>query len=502
MNTSQCAVYQVKEAPEYRNVRFRSYAKLKSEGKEVRAENYQQVYIGRIQPGEIPADIKTRLQKQRPKNFKGHSIGCSDVIVLTDDGKTTAYYVDKDGFIIVSDFFQMKNSSDTKLDVDTKGYTIEGKKGTWQVIDYILMNERKWYLMEHEEYGPRAAYVVLSDDGAVVMNDNYNGLDAEAREKIQSFLKQQEEKEQKTPPQQQTSTPIGQEQPPQQKRKEPELANWQKVMDNGEYLRSAEMAEEANYNMIDGLMNNVRKVKDKDKPRESVLAKLRLNQKKVAKQGKKQTQQKAMECGMTMTYMRYTNFGQSHGIRKGFYYCKEYDGKPGYCRQKVHEDLLKITVMDQIHNMIQAMCDRKVLLEKMKEGSYDKGELVSLRVRIQNMQFKLMKAEETSATLYENFATGLLDEQEYQMLREHYTEEKEKLETGIREAQTRKRVVEKSIEEFLEIEKNLEKYLDERSFNQKMIDELVEKIYVSSKGMIEIQMKCSDVFQKITEILE
>ena len=293
MNTSQCAVYQVKEAPEYRDVRFRSYAKLKSEGKEVRAENYQQVYIGRIQPGETPADIKTCLQKQRPRNFKGHSIGCSDVIVLTDDGKTTAYYVDKDGFIIVSDFFQMKNSSDTKLDVDTKGYTIEGKKGTWQVIDYILMNERKWFLMEHEEYGPRAAYVVLSDDGAVVMNDNYNGLDAEAREKIQSFLKQQKEKEQETSPQQQV-TPIGQEQPPQQKKKEPELANWQKVMDNGEYLRSAEMAEEANYNMIDGLMNNVRKVKDKDKPRESVLAKLRLNQKKVAKQGKKQTQQKAM----------------------------------------------------------------------------------------------------------------------------------------------------------------------------------------------------------------
>ena len=289
MSTSQCAVYQVKETPEYRDVRFRSYEKLRSEGKSVSIENYQQVYIGRIQSGETPADIKTRLQKQRPKNFKGHSIGCSDVIVLTDDGKTTVYYVDKDGFIIVSDFFQMKNSSDTKLDVDTKGYTIEGKKGTWQVIDYILMNERKWFLMEHEEYGPRAAYVVLSDDGAVVMNDNYNGLDAEARDKIQNFIKEQE-----TPPQQQTSTPIGQEQPPQQKRKEPELANWQKVMDNGEYLRSAEMAEEANYNMIDGLMNNVRKVKDKDKPRESVLAKLRLNQKKVAKQGKKQTQQKAM----------------------------------------------------------------------------------------------------------------------------------------------------------------------------------------------------------------
>ena len=33
MSTSQCAVYQVKDTPEYRDVRFRSYEKLKSEGK-------------------------------------------------------------------------------------------------------------------------------------------------------------------------------------------------------------------------------------------------------------------------------------------------------------------------------------------------------------------------------------------------------------------------------------------------------------------------------------
>ena len=58
MRTSQCAVYQVKETPEYRDVRFRSYEKLRSEGKSVSIENYQQVYIGRIQPGETPADIK------------------------------------------------------------------------------------------------------------------------------------------------------------------------------------------------------------------------------------------------------------------------------------------------------------------------------------------------------------------------------------------------------------------------------------------------------------
>jgi hypothetical protein len=296
MRTSQCAVYQVKETPEYRDVRFRSYEKLRSEGKSVSIENYQQVYIGRIQPGETPADIKIRLQKQRPKSFKGHSIGCSDVIVITDDGKTTAYYVNKDGFIIIPEFLTIKSSSDTRLSIDTTGYEIEGKKGTWLAQDYILMNEKKWFLMEHEEYGTRAAYVILSEEGTVVMNDCYNGFDEEARRYIQNFLQKQAEQAQEQQKQQemQAQSQTRQQQSGETQKKKPELANWQKVMDNGEYLRSAEMAEEANYNMIDGLMNNTPKKKDKNKPRESVLARLRLNQKKVAKQGKKQTQQKAM----------------------------------------------------------------------------------------------------------------------------------------------------------------------------------------------------------------
>ena len=236
MRTSHCAVYQVKDTPEYRDVRFRSYEKLKGEGRTVQIENYQQVYIGRIQPGETPADIKLRLQKQRPKNFRGHSIGCSDVIVITDDGKTTAYYVNKDGFIIIPEFLTIKSSSDTRLSIDTTGYEIEGKKGTWLAQDYILMNEKKWFLMEHEEYGTRAAYVILSEEGAVVMNDCYNGFDEEARRNIQNFMQQQAEQaqEQKKQQEMQVQSQTEQLQSGETQKKKPELANWQKVMDNGE----------------------------------------------------------------------------------------------------------------------------------------------------------------------------------------------------------------------------------------------------------------------------
>ena len=68
------------------------------------------------------------------------------------------------------------------------------------------MNEKKWFLMEHEEYGTRAAYVILSEEGAVVMNDCYNGFDEEARRNIQNFMQQQAEQAQEQQKQQNAGT--------------------------------------------------------------------------------------------------------------------------------------------------------------------------------------------------------------------------------------------------------------------------------------------------------
>ena len=92
---------------------------------------------------------------------------------------------------------------------------------------------------------PRAAYVILSEEGTVVMNDCYNGFDEEARRNIQNFMQQQAEQAQQKQQEMQAQAQTGQTQSGETQKKKPELANWQKVMDNGEYLRSAEMAEEA-----------------------------------------------------------------------------------------------------------------------------------------------------------------------------------------------------------------------------------------------------------------
>ena len=81
----------------------------------------------------------------------------------------------------------------------------------------------------------------------------------------------------------------------------PKLDNWQKYMENGEYLRSAEITEEANYNMIDGLKNNAAPKEKKNRPKESILAKLNEKKEEVARRSGQKAMQQVMGQDMERT---------------------------------------------------------------------------------------------------------------------------------------------------------------------------------------------------------
>ena len=274
MSRSQFAVYQLKKEPELRNLLFRTYEELAKDQIPVQMENYEQVYLGTMKPGETPEQIKKELEKKQPHNYKGHAVSTSDVLILNDKGVMTIYYVNKDTFIEISDFMKGTSSEGGGLAKDTVGYEIAGKDGSWEVIDYLLVEGKNYFLMEHEQYGKDVAYVVLNQDGKVIVDSTYNGFDDAVKQKILDSLH--------PPVQEQTEN------------SKPKLDNWQKYLENGEYLRSAEITEEANYNMIDGLNNNAAPKKEKKRPKESVLAKLHQKEKEIARRSGKKAMQEIM----------------------------------------------------------------------------------------------------------------------------------------------------------------------------------------------------------------
>ncbi|MDD3186170.1 MAG: recombinase family protein [Anaerostipes sp.] len=200
---------------------------------------------------------------------------------------------------------------------------------------------------------------------------------------------------------------------------------------------------------------------------------------------------RCMECNRTMHYIRYAHSRKKRNFKDGaIYQCKVVRGSAN-CNQIVHEDFLKIVVMDQIQMLIQNMCDKKEVIKKMRCGKQDNSLLN-----------KIDRINEKSTALYENYAEGIIDIDEFICLKEQYATEKENLQEQQKQVEERFRNVKKNMDEFLNLEKRFEQYIGDRTFNEKLIHELVDCIYVSSKGAIEIKFKCDDVFSKITEKME
>ena len=102
------SIYQLRDGDETRDYRFEPYDRLQAAGLAVDRANYELVYTAPFAPGTSLDDIFTRFNIDHPKDFKGHSLSVSDVVVLHQGGQDTAHYVDRGDFKQIPEFLQEK----------------------------------------------------------------------------------------------------------------------------------------------------------------------------------------------------------------------------------------------------------------------------------------------------------------------------------------------------------------------------------------------------------
>jgi len=122
-DTDKYGIYQLKDNPELGQFYFSGTESLKRRGiikdnfDPIKPENYNLIYVGEL--AELSKDFKS-LQTQgdtlealykkfnidHPEDFKGHSLSVSDIVVLHEDGKNSAHYVDSFGFTGLPDFMR------------------------------------------------------------------------------------------------------------------------------------------------------------------------------------------------------------------------------------------------------------------------------------------------------------------------------------------------------------------------------------------------------------
>ena len=190
-------IYQLKGGDETRDFRFEPYDRLQAAGLAVAPANYANIYTAPLESGMSLEGIFERFNIDHPKDFKGHSLSVSDVVVLHQNGQDTAHYVDSFGFQKVPEFLR-EQQKELVPDNYLTGEKITTPRGSFHLTS--MSREQ----MEAAGYG----FHHQSEDGKHYIMGNGTQAFAVAAEQPEN------------------------------------------------YLKTAEQTTEQNYNMIDGQINN------------------------------------------------------------------------------------------------------------------------------------------------------------------------------------------------------------------------------------------------------
>ena len=127
------SIYQLKRGDETRDLRFEPYDRLTATGHSVDAANYDLIYTAELTPDMTLGSIWETFNIDHPKDFKGHSLSVSDIVVLHQNGQDTAHYVDSIGYKQVPEFLQPAQEMTLTPDELTTGEQITTPRGSFHV---------------------------------------------------------------------------------------------------------------------------------------------------------------------------------------------------------------------------------------------------------------------------------------------------------------------------------------------------------------------------------
>ena len=183
------SIYQLKRGDETRDFRFEPYDRLAATGRTADRANYDLIYTAELTPGTSLEDIYTRFNIDHPKNFKGHSLSVSDVVVLHQNGQDTAHYVDSSGYRQVPEFLQPPEKENPLKHVED---TIEQNDNNF---DGIINNTPS--VDELEKKAKSGEQISLTDLADAIKAEKTRSKGKEEKPSIRAQLKADKKKVQK-----------------------------------------------------------------------------------------------------------------------------------------------------------------------------------------------------------------------------------------------------------------------------------------------------------------
>lgn len=101
-------IYQIIDSSPGREYEFMDLNFIERHGYQVRKEDYELIYSDEMHYGDTLDSLYEKFNIAHPADYTGHSLSVSDIVVLNENGKVKAYFVDSISFRELPDFLQLE----------------------------------------------------------------------------------------------------------------------------------------------------------------------------------------------------------------------------------------------------------------------------------------------------------------------------------------------------------------------------------------------------------
>lgn len=199
------------------------------------------------------------------------------------------------------------------------------------------------------------------------------------------------------------------------------------------------------------------------------------------------------DCGRSMDFDRLPH-GAEESKKVCYYICRARQADDKCIGHQITEKLLKALVMDQLHLFIVRLSDKRKVLEELRKIEDMQNPVYRAKSEIMSLTDKVSQMAKKREQLYADYVAGVVDSEDYQLIREDYSKQYDGLRAALQRAEAKKVEVEQQIREYLNMTSNLEEHLDDFGFDAQLVKSLVQRIEVSADKRIRIVFGFQDVF--------
>jgi len=210
------------------------------------------------------------------------------------------------------------------------------------------------------------------------------------------------------------------------------------------------------------------------------------------------------DCQQRMYFHRHKIDKDKRGRWLAYYECSTYTGRRAVrcTAHRTRSELIEEKVLRALQLHIQAALDYELLISKLNESKADRKIRNEFDKSIQSVTLKLRAISQKRARLYEDFADGILSEEEYAYAKTSFDGRWETLNRQLDELTARRNQYSETMSGENRWIRQMKSVEVTDTLTQAIVDATIEKVFIHENKTVEIIFKYHDIFKQTERYLE